>query len=147
MAGKLIFFRSPREHYEADATIVWCSDDRFSRVLHAFIEHEGFKHCDIIRRWGGAKALDHPAYEAERVQLFHDIKISIKLNHPKKVILMTHSDCEAYGGLEAFNGDLELEQHQHVANLATASQIIRNNIPTNIKVELIFVDFDGVWGV
>lgn len=147
MIGKLIPFRSPRQHSQVDATIIWCSDTRFSKVLDAYIEFEDFDLCDIIKCSGGAKALDHPVHEAERAQLFHDLKVSVKIHSPKKVVLMTHSDCAAYGGLEAFNNDPELEQHQHAANLATAGLIIRNNIPPEIEIELVFVDFDGVWEV
>ena len=57
---------------------------------------------------------------------------------------MLHSDCGAYGGLEAFCGDIHAEQENHKAELERATQFLRNSIP-GIEVESYYVDFEGVW--
>ena len=48
-------FRSPKEHYVADACVVWCFDNRFSVLLQAFTK--GVKNIDLVKVAGGAKAL------------------------------------------------------------------------------------------
>ena len=50
-------FDSSKEHYTADACVVWCFDDRFYKLLKAFGKQEGFAHIDLVKVAGGAKAL------------------------------------------------------------------------------------------
>ena len=37
--------------------MVWCFDDRFSALLEAYKQKRGFKHIDLVKSAGGAKAL------------------------------------------------------------------------------------------
>lgn len=39
---KIINFQTNKEHYHAEACIVWCFDDRFTPVLNEFIKSNGF---------------------------------------------------------------------------------------------------------
>ena len=48
MAAPAFEFESSREHYKADACVVWCFDDRFSDLLEAFKKERGFKRIDVV---------------------------------------------------------------------------------------------------
>ena len=63
---------------------------------------------------------------------------------PRRVILMVHSDCGAYGGLEAFGGDHGAEAAHHERELQRAAANLRAAIP-GIEVQGYFVDFEGIW--
>ena len=56
-AEPLVKFESSKEHYAANACVVWCFDDRFYKLLKAFGKQEGFAHIDLVKIAGGAKAL------------------------------------------------------------------------------------------
>jgi hypothetical protein len=57
---------------------------------------------------------------------------------------MVHSDCGAYGGLAAFQGDASAEAEHHGNELRRAAAVLRSAIP-EVEVEGYFVDFEGVW--
>lgn len=145
MSKKLLDFKTDPARYEANATIVWCLDDRFSEALEAFAKHEGMNHRDVVKCVGGAKALVRPDSEEEKITLLRQINASIKLHRPKKIVLMIHSDCGAYGGLRAFNDDPEAEREYQEEQLRRAKQILEMNIP--VPVEAVFVGFDGIYEI
>jgi hypothetical protein len=68
----------------------------------------------------------------------------MRLHGTTRVILMLHSDCGAYGGLEHFDGDTKAEAEHHKAELERATHNLRAAIP-GLDVESYFVDFEGVW--
>ena len=57
---------------------------------------------------------------------------------------MVHSDCGAYGGLEAFSGDAAAERRHHREELIRARKALSDVIP-GLQVDGYFVDFEGVW--
>jgi hypothetical protein len=59
-------------------------------------------------------------------------------------MLMVHSDCGAYGGLQAFDGNEEREAANHEAELRIAAEFLRANIPT-VEAECFYLKFNGVW--
>jgi carbonic anhydrase len=143
---KIIKFKSSKEHYVADACIVWCFDDRFSRLLDEFVKSRGYKHYDLVKVAGGAKSLAFPENEAERLFLLKQIRMSINLHNAKKVILMCHEDCGAYGGKKEFEGD-EKEKEKICGDLKESAHILKNNLPKEVEVEMIFADFEGIVSV
>ena len=77
--------------------------------------------------------------------MLEQIRKSIRLHWTKRVILMLHSDCGAYGGLAGgFGGDAEAEARHHDAELQLAAANLIREIP-GIDVQGYFVNFDGVW--
>jgi len=58
---------------------------------------------------GGAKIFASPADESERQFALSQVQTSMRLHRTQRVMLMAHSDCGAYGGLQAFAGDEERE--------------------------------------
>ncbi len=127
----------------ADACIVWCFDDRFSKLLEEFVKTRGYKNYDLVKIAGGAKALASPENESERLFILKQIRTSINLHQAARVILMCHEDCGAYGGKKAFAGDKD-EQEKIYADLKEAVHILKNNLPRDVKVEMVFADFEGI---
>src|SRR5262249_55529134 len=61
-------------------------------------------------------------------------------------MLMVHTDCGAYGGLQAFGGNEEREAANHESELRIAAAFLKNNIPP-IEVECYYLKFNGVWAL
>ena len=143
---KLFHFDAPRDRYICDAAIVWCFDNRFELGFRKFIQRIGVVYWDAIKIAGGTKCLASPDREADRDFVLNQIRISIRLHQTKRVILMLHSDCGAYGGLEAFGDDAAAERENHRAELRKAARVVTDAIP-GVSVDGYFVDFEGVWSM
>src|SRR5215470_8141154 len=117
---KLLHFDSPREKYRCDASIVGCFDNRFEIACRKLLKRIGVIHPDLIKIAGGAKALASPDEESHRSFVLDQIQKSIRLHETDRVILLLHSDCGAYGGLERFQGDTTAELLHHRAELKRA---------------------------
>jgi len=70
----------------------------------------------------------------------------MRLHRTTRIVLMVHSDCGAYGGLQAFGGDEESEAAHHEAELRAAEQFLKSNVPA-IDVECVYLRFTGVWAL
>jgi carbonic anhydrase len=144
---KIFHFESPRETYQCDAAILWCFDNRFDLGFRKFLKRSGVENSDPIKIAGGAKILASPEHETDREFALDQIRKSIRLHNTQRVILMVHSDCGAYGGLDSrFHGDTEAEAKHHEKELQRAADILRVAFP-GIEVQGYFVDFEGVWEV
>lgn len=142
---KVFHFDAPREKYQCDAAIIWCFDNRFELGFRKFLKRVGVANSDPIKIAGGAKSLASPDQEGERDFVLEQIRKSIRLHGTRRVILMVHSDCGAYGGLaEGFGGDARAEAEHHLAELRRAAENLRKAIP-EVEVDAYFVDFEGVW--
>jgi carbonic anhydrase len=143
---KVFHFEAPREQYICDAAIVWCFDNRFELGFQKFLKRMGAVHTDPIKIAGGAKPLASPERESDREFILDQIQKSMRLHATKRVILMVHSDCGAYGGLAAFGNDCAREAAHHEDQLRAAAQCVRDQFP-EMAIDSYFVDFEGVWEV
>jgi hypothetical protein len=145
MLTKVFHFEAPRQKYHCDAAILWCFDNRFELGFRKFLKRIGVLNSDPIKIAGGAKSLASPERETDREFVLEQIRKSIRLHGTKRVILMLHSDCGAYGGLAGgFRGDARAEADHHQAELQRAAANLAKAMP-GIEVEAYFVDFEGVW--
>jgi len=143
---KVFHFNASRQNYVSDAAVLWCFDHRFDLAFRKFLKRAGVIHSDPIRVAGGAKCLASPDHETERLFVLEQLRKSVRLHDTKRVILMVHSDCGAYGGLLArFNGDQAAEAEHHEAELRKAAAALRTNLPEIAEIRAYFVDFEGVW--
>ena len=114
------------------------------KLLKAFGKDEEFKHIDLVKVAGGAQALANGPSPA-RDFVIDQIKKSIRLHTTKRVILMLHEDCGAYGGSAAFAArDAEFANHEN--QLRLAERFLRNEIP-GLAIECYFAAFDGLYAV
>jgi len=141
--NKILAYKSSKDHYTAEACIVWCFDDRFTGLLNEFAKSRGYGNYDLVKIAGGAKALASPESEPDRLFLLKQIRVSINLHGAKRVILMCHEDCGAYGGKQAFANDEE-ESEKIRDDLKEAAHILKNNLPENVKIETVYADFGGI---
>lgn len=143
---KVFHFDSPRERYTCDAAVVACFDHRFKLAFDKFLKKQGIEVIDPIRIAGGAKSLVSPENETDRAFILEQVRKSIRLHGTKLVIIKIHSDCGAYGGLEAFNGDTKAEAVHHEKELQRAVEFLKSEI-SGVEMRSYYVDFDGVWEV
>jgi hypothetical protein len=142
---KLFHFDAPREKYHCDAAILWCFDNRFELGFRKFLKRIGVVNFDPIKIAGGAKCLASPEHESEREFVLEQIRKSMRLHGARRVILMVHSDCGAYGGLASgFGGDARAEAAHHQRELSCATSNLLEAFPA-IEVQGYFVDFEGIW--
>lgn len=136
----------PREHYQADAAIVWCFDHRFRGALLKFIKEEKLERYDLISVAGGLETLV-PGSGMEQEFVLSQIQASLKLHAPSKIYLMVHSDCGKYGGLKKFGED-EAKELEHLAEEAKkAKEFLAEHVPENVSIETLFADFTGVYRI
>ncbi len=126
--NKIIDFETNKEHYHAQACIVWCFDNRFTPALNEFTRNKNYQHYDLIKVAGGAKSLASPEKEIEEEYILKQIEISLKLHHAQRIVLMNHSDCGAYGGLQAFENNEAKEKETHIKELQTAKGVLQKNL-------------------
>ena len=136
-------FQSPKEEYRCDAVVMACFDHRFDLVLLEFLKGIGIVNPDLIIIAGGARSLASPEHDTDREFVLDQIEKSIGLHGTDRAILMLHSDCGAYGGLEKFNGNEAEEFAHHSAELMRARAILQGAFPS-LAVECCFIDFAGV---
>ncbi len=141
---KVFHFRSPRENYVCDAAVIWCFDHRFDVVFRNFLERIYVMNPDVIKIAGGSKCLASPGNDVERDFILNQIRTSMRLHATKRVLLMAHSDCGAYGGLAAFGNDAQREADHRQRELAQATKNLLTAIP-GLEVRSYFMDFEGVY--
>ena len=142
---KIFHFDAPHETYRCDAAVVWCYDDRFDLTVRKFLKRIGVLRPDSIKVAGGAKCIASPERDSDREFILDQIRKSIRLHATNHVILMTHSDCGAYGGLaHAFKGDTKAEAAHHAQELQRAATHLSQALP-GLDIDTYFVDFEGVW--
>jgi hypothetical protein len=144
---KVFHFDAPRARYLCDAAILWCFDNRFDVGFAKFLKRIGVAHADPIKVAGGAKCLASPEQESDREFVLEQIRKSMRLHGTKRVILMVHSDCGAYGGLDGgFHCDSRAEAVHHEQELQRAAGNLSHAIP-GLEIQGYFVDFEGIWEV
>jgi carbonic anhydrase len=137
-------FDSPRDWYVCDAAILSCFDNRFDLGFRKFLDRIGVANPDHIKVAGGVKHLASPDSEADREFVLEQIRKSIRLHGTNRVILVSHSDCGAYGRLEAFHGDHKAEATHHQRELARAAATLLKTFPA-LEIAGYFMDFDAIW--
>lgn len=143
---KVFHFDSQTERYRADACVVSCFDARFELAMRKFLKKRGIGWADPLKLAGGAKAFASPASESDRTFALNQVLTSMRLHDSNRVILMVHSDCGAYGGLQSFGGDTEREAANHEAELRHAGEFLQNSIP-DVALEAYYLRFDGIWTI
>jgi len=134
---KVFHFDSPREHYAADACVITCYDARFDQVVPKFLKRRGIRKYDQVKIAGSAKALAAPENDAQRDFVLSMVRVSMRLHHAGKVLLIGHADCGGYGGAPS---------ETIVADLVRAAQVLLAAEPS-LAVECYFADFDGIYQI
>lgn len=131
------------DHYNAEAFVVRCFDDRFYSAFIGALHAQGVKRFDPESVAGGAKILASPEKESDREFMLRELAASVRLHTTARVILFTHHDCGAYGGFARFHGSEEEEFAFHQEEHRKAAQVIHTRFP-DLVVETYFIDQKGV---
>lgn len=127
------------EHH-AEAAALFCMDFRFKDAVIKFLSQElKLKKTDIIVLAGASKNFADPSDLANKKTALTQLEISAKLHHIKKIILIDHADCGAYGGLKAFNDNSELEKKEHIKNLQKAKSLLQKKFK-DLEIILYFAN-------
>lgn len=112
--------------HSCSSIIVSCIDFRIQKTVEAWARRNlGKKNYDRVALAGGVK--DFPA-------VMNQIDISVKLHAIKKVILMNHEDCGAYGE--------QGTEEKHHRDLLVATHAAASKYP-NLEVETYFIMLSG----
>jgi carbonic anhydrase len=114
--------------HTTDAVVISCIDFRFQRYINAWLKYE-FKDYvyDRVALAGGIFDL---------YSILKQVEISNRLHHIKKVILLNHEDCGAYG--------LEGTYERHVKDLLQAESVIEKLYP-HLDVTCYYIMLDGTF--
>ncbi len=125
--------------HSCEAVVLACIDFRFWRETEQFVRgYLKINDFDFPKLPGSVKAIN----EAETEEIpFLCLDVPCRLHKAKKIILINHSDCGAYGGLKKFNGDLEKEEIFHYQELKKASKKLQKNFPRK-EIVLVFAGFN-----
>ncbi|MBT6254264.1 hypothetical protein HOI83_03490 [Candidatus Uhrbacteria bacterium] len=121
--------------------VLHCMDFRLGSAIRGELEKRGILNdCDIVAIAGAGKTIvsDEPASWHEAT-LSH-IELSKKLHSIKKLIIMNHTDCGAYGGRGAFE-NRDAENTQHHTDLRAAAGIVKE-AHGDLEVETVLVQID-----
>lgn len=128
----------------AQALVLTCIDFRFVGLAQSFLSRQ---HLDRAYDWvalaGASLALTGFPHPAEAESFWDQLTLSRQLHNIKKVIILDHQDCGAYGSIhgQPFS-DLEDEQKFHAQYLAQAQADIQRRHP-DLAVELYFIQLTG----
>jgi len=102
--------------HSCEAAVLCCIDFRFWRETVEFVEKSppagglGIKSFDFPSLPGAAKAVNE-SNDGDITELCTDVPCA--LHHAKKIIIVNHEDCGAYGGSSKFqNGEEEQDFHE-----------------------------------
>ena len=111
-----------------DAVVAHCIDFRLQGYLNRWLdEYLGNGNYDRVALAGGV--LDFETILAQ-------VKIAVRLHEIKKVILINHEDCGAYGAV----GNYE----RHKADLEEAERKVEALFP-HLDVEIYYLHLDGMF--
>ncbi len=117
-------------NHSCEAIIITCIDFRFQEFINNWILNNfPTKSFDRVAFAGGVKSLDI---------IMGQIEIAHRLHHIKKVILINHEDCGAYG--EAGTAE------KHAEDLKNAAEKIKQQYP-DLTVETYYLRLDGTFGL
>lgn len=147
---KLFDIVVPPEHQPIDTALFWCFDPRFWETLLKVIDYFNLKpgEFDVIDIAGGSKGFSSPSNEHDQPFLLSQLKIALTLHKARRIILMVHSDCGAYGYPKFPSWDEE-RNFFHLELRKSKDEIQRSlGIDLSaVEIVLAIARFDGVYRI
>lgn len=114
--------------HNCEAVIVTCIDFRFQQYINEWISNNFEpRSFDRVAVAGGVK---------NQEGILKQVEISKRLHHIKKVVLINHEDCGAYGETDT--------AEKHAEDLKNAAVKIKNQYP-DLEVETYYLHLDGTF--
>lgn len=115
-------------HHGCEAAVVQCIDYRLRNHIDNWLE-ENFKNdnkeYDLISIAGSTKDLDY---------VKNQVDTSERLHHIKRLVLIHHEDCGAYGA--------ESSPERHAQDLSKAREEISKDHP-DLQIDLFYLKLNG----
>ncbi|MFC1802271.1 carbonic anhydrase [Patescibacteria group bacterium] len=141
MEKKILYsglFESKGVH-NCDTMVIFCVDHRFEEVTYLFVK-ERYKRFDLVPFAGVSKAILDANFDDLDNIVNATLNIAFGLHNVKRVVLVGHQDCGAYGGSKAFNSVEEERNFQFDQLIKAREKILLKN--PNTEVELFFASLD-----
>lgn len=114
--------------HSCEAIIVTCIDFRFQEYINNWIsENFSAKSYDRVAIAGGVFDFNY---------VLKQVEVSKRLHHIKKVVLINHEDCGAYGAAGT--------PEKHTEDLKNAASNIKTQFP-DLTVETCYLLLDGTF--
>lgn len=127
--------RPGEARHEVDHLVVTCMDHRFHDWYGDILTEEEVHRADKLCMPGASKALNEG-------QLSDAILISHRLHKIKNIWIFDHTDCGAFGGLEAYDFDQAVEAQAHFRSLDKAERLLNSMLP-RLAVRTSVIGLDG----
>lgn len=116
-----------QNQHQADAALIICVDFRFHEASAKYVKDEMKQNFDLITLAGSQKNI------AENNELWQATSrtinnVCVNLHHIKKIMVLAHEDCGAYGGSKNFVNSAEEEQ-KYWEDLEKAKQRLQSEFP------------------
>lgn len=122
--------------HSCEAVVLTCVDFRFWRQTLEFVEKElSIKSFNFPSLPGAAKAINECVSDEDIAM--QCVSVPYGLHHAKKLVIVNHQDCGAYGGSKVFNGNKIEEQKFQEAELKKAKTKILGKYP-ELEVMLVY---------
>lgn len=120
--------------YQCDTAVIRCIEFRNRKEDRSFVRFSlGFDSFGLIGFAGSSKAFLRGSKSAWKA-------VSLACNHEgcKRIVLMHHADCGAYGGQGVFGGDVIAEEKMHRSEMRQMKEKILEKHP-NVEVIMVYV--------
>ncbi len=125
-------------HWEVLA--VSCIDGRFIKRITDWLAEQTGGIFDYRTEVGASKAIID--CESDRDGCCNVIEVSLKLHSIKKLYLIDHIDCGAYGGSKSFASEDE-EYKFHIERLGKAAAILAKKYP-HLEIKKVFAGWNDI---
>lgn len=134
-------FKNIIMHSSLSNLVIHCADGRLMADIYEWLRNKDVVgHCDELSFAGGCKDLVSPQKESDRDYLLRQIGKLRELHGTQRIFLMNHTDCGAYGGAHAWQGEEEFAKH--AADLKKAAEIIKSQWP-DMEVQMVVLIMEG----
>ncbi len=126
------------DQHKCEAAVLSCIDFRFIQDLCRHLKEDvGVLSFDLLTMAGSAKDLIEGG--VGKYTLLRDLRISRSLHNIKKIVIVHHLDCGAYGGSKAFESR-EKETEFHKDQLIRARNILKcDKELSGMEILLLFI--------
>src|SRR3989338_10273094 len=124
--------------HHCDLLVISCIDFRFIEHIRNFLEKDYKGNYDLVCLAGSTKNLVN-ATDTDKETVLKQVSISKELHHIKKIFLINHQNCGAYGS-SLLSGSRE-EKDIHRRDLISAKEDIIKVFP-DLEIYLYFIEFE-----
>lgn len=133
---------SPGTELGCENLVLMCMDFRFHRRLADVLGFAGYRDFDLLALPGSSKAIRE---QATRGIILESIATAIAVHGVKRVLIVDHVDCRAYGGSEACS-DSDAETRMHESALREAAGVVKERF-RDLEVIPIYAAWDYAYAI